>query len=157
MAVRTGTATLLMTDLANSTALRSTLGEQAADALRREHDRLLTDAVSAHQGRVLGPDFSYLAHDGRWAAAQLCAVTGRPEEAREWFRRATERLTERGAIVLLPYVACDEALMEVRLGGDGDRANGLRRLEEADDWAGRIGLPGQRPRIDELRASLLNA
>ncbi len=47
------TATVLFTDLVGSTELRSRLGEQGADELRRTHDRLLTGAVEAGGGRVV--------------------------------------------------------------------------------------------------------
>ncbi|MGH8972258.1 MAG: ATP-binding protein [Acidimicrobiia bacterium] len=47
------TATVLFTDLVESTRLRSQLGEQAAEELRRHHDRVLADAVEAHGGRVV--------------------------------------------------------------------------------------------------------
>ena len=46
-------AVVLFTDLVGSTGLRSSLGEQAAEELRRRHDRLLTEAVEAHSGRVV--------------------------------------------------------------------------------------------------------
>ena len=49
----TGTATVVFTGLVGSTVLRSRLGEQAADALRREHDVLLGDTVAAFRGRVV--------------------------------------------------------------------------------------------------------
>jgi class 3 adenylate cyclase/tetratricopeptide (TPR) repeat protein len=48
-----GTATVLFTDLVGSTELRTRLGEEAADVLRRTHDRLLSDAVGAHNGTVI--------------------------------------------------------------------------------------------------------
>jgi class 3 adenylate cyclase len=47
------TATVLFTDLVGSTELRTRLGEQAAEELRRRHDRLLAEAVADHQGRVI--------------------------------------------------------------------------------------------------------
>jgi class 3 adenylate cyclase/tetratricopeptide (TPR) repeat protein len=47
------TATVLFTDLVQSTALRSQLGDQGAEELRRTHDRVLTEAVEAHGGRVV--------------------------------------------------------------------------------------------------------
>lgn len=46
-------ATVLFTDLVGSSALRAALGEERADELRRLHDRLLTERVNAHHGRVL--------------------------------------------------------------------------------------------------------
>jgi class 3 adenylate cyclase len=53
MGATTGTATIVVTDLVGSTRLRSALGEQTADDLRREHDVALTEAVTAHRGRVV--------------------------------------------------------------------------------------------------------
>lgn len=46
------TATVLFTDLVGSTELRSTLGEHAAEALRHQHDRLLTAAIEQARGTV---------------------------------------------------------------------------------------------------------
>jgi DNA-binding SARP family transcriptional activator len=45
---RRSTATLLVTDLAGSGALRARVGEEEADVLRREHDRRLHDVLTAH-------------------------------------------------------------------------------------------------------------
>jgi class 3 adenylate cyclase len=47
------TATVLFTDLVGSTELRARLGDQAADELRREHDRLLTGVVEGRRGQVV--------------------------------------------------------------------------------------------------------
>lgn len=47
------TATILFTDLVGSTALRAELGEDAADELRRSHDRLLGDAITGQGGRIV--------------------------------------------------------------------------------------------------------
>jgi DNA-binding SARP family transcriptional activator/tetratricopeptide (TPR) repeat protein len=46
-------ATVLITDLVRSTEQRSQLGEERADELRRAHDDLLADCVTAHGGRVV--------------------------------------------------------------------------------------------------------
>ena len=46
-------ATILFTDLVGSTTLRVKLGEEQADELRRVHDRLLSERVLAHGGRVV--------------------------------------------------------------------------------------------------------
>ena len=108
------------------------------------------------QTKILEPDFSCAESDGRWDAAVLCALTGRPDEARTWFQQAHDRLTAQEAILLLPHVCYDEALMEARLGPTGDRANGLRRLDEARTWIAHIGLPKLLPRIDALTARLSN-
>src|SRR4051794_694015 len=47
------TATVLFTDLVGSTDLRGRLGEEAAEELRRRHDRLLAQAVESNGGRVV--------------------------------------------------------------------------------------------------------
>jgi class 3 adenylate cyclase len=100
--------------------------------------------------KILQPDFCEPDTDARWTAARLCALTGRPDEARAWFERARQRITANEAIVLIPHVCCDEALMEIRLGPRGDRVNGLRQLDEARRWIDRIGLPLLLPRVDRL-------
>ena len=53
MGTTRATATVLFTDLVGSTELRTRLGEEAAEDLRRTHDRLLAHAVEAHAGRVV--------------------------------------------------------------------------------------------------------
>ena len=47
------TATIVVTDMVGSTALRTRLGEERADALRRIHDTLLGARVEANGGQVL--------------------------------------------------------------------------------------------------------
>ncbi|MCA1845613.1 MAG: AAA family ATPase, partial [Actinobacteria bacterium] len=47
------TATVMFTDLVGSTELRARLGEQAANELRREHDRLLAGVVENRRGQVV--------------------------------------------------------------------------------------------------------
>ena len=42
--------TVLFTDLVGSTALRQTMGDDRADALRRQHDRVFREAIAAHGG-----------------------------------------------------------------------------------------------------------
>lgn len=46
-------AAVLFTDLVGSTAIRSAIGEEAADALRRQHDGMLSEAVGANGGRLV--------------------------------------------------------------------------------------------------------
>jgi class 3 adenylate cyclase len=46
-------AAVLFTDIVGSTALRSQLGEDAGEDLRRAHDRLVRDVVQAHGGTVV--------------------------------------------------------------------------------------------------------
>ena len=49
----TQTATILVSDLVGSTALRVDLGEERAETVRREHDRSLIDAAQANGGTVV--------------------------------------------------------------------------------------------------------
>ena len=49
----TQTATILVTDLVGSTALRADLGEERAESMRRDHDRSLADAAQANGGTVV--------------------------------------------------------------------------------------------------------
>jgi len=46
-------AAVLFTDIVASTALRTELGEEAGDELRRAHDRLIDEATRAHGGSVV--------------------------------------------------------------------------------------------------------
>ena len=50
---RTGTATILFTDLVDSTAQRAALGEETAERVRRVHDHLLVEAVTGQNGTVV--------------------------------------------------------------------------------------------------------
>jgi class 3 adenylate cyclase len=47
------TAIVLFTDLVGSTGLRSRLGEDAAEVVRRQHDALIADAVKGSRGTVV--------------------------------------------------------------------------------------------------------
>lgn len=147
---------LVVIERAHIGALNSVIAiHSAVQALwiadRAEHVPMLERHLHA---KVLEPDFCRLDTDGRWDAAVLCALAGRHDEARAWFQQAHDRLNAQGAIMLLPYVCCDEALMEARLGRAGDRANARRRLDHAREWVERIGLPKLLPRIDGVAAKL---
>jgi class 3 adenylate cyclase len=47
------TCTILFTDLVASTELRTSIGDDAFDARRRAHDRLLVDALARHDGELV--------------------------------------------------------------------------------------------------------
>ena len=53
VALRDGMWAVLFTDLVGSTAQRARLGDEAGDALRREHDALLARVLLAHRGDVV--------------------------------------------------------------------------------------------------------
>jgi class 3 adenylate cyclase len=48
-----GTATVMFTDLVGSTAMRSRVGEDAADVLRGVHDGILIEAIESNDGRIV--------------------------------------------------------------------------------------------------------
>ena len=50
---RVETATVVFTDLVGSTALRSAIGDERGEILRRLHDTLTSDAVAAYEGRIV--------------------------------------------------------------------------------------------------------
>src|SRR3990170_5780464 len=73
---RSGTITILFTDLVGSTELMQRLGDDQAETLRREHFRLLREAMAAHGGRevkTIGDSFM-VAFDSAVDAVG-CAVT----------------------------------------------------------------------------------
>jgi len=51
--VRTDTATVLFTDVVGSTELRSRVGEERADELRRRHDDVVEEAIARNRGTVV--------------------------------------------------------------------------------------------------------
>jgi predicted ATPase/class 3 adenylate cyclase/tetratricopeptide (TPR) repeat protein len=121
------TATVLFTDLVGSTALRSRIGEEAADRLRVKHDALINGAIEAHRGTVVK-------HTGDGAMATFSAAVDAVASAVA-IQQAVDSHNRRSA---------DERI-EVRIGistGDvtftGDDCFGLpvieaQRLEAAAD------------------------
>jgi len=104
--------------------------------------------------KTLAPDFRYPHTDARLALARLCALTGRVEEAREWFDKARRVLDEQGARPLRAITDFDEAWMELRRGRTGNRDRALALLDAARGPFEEIGMPGWLCRADELRRQL---
>ena len=117
---RRATATILVADLAGSARMRERLGDEDADALRREHDRRLRDVLAAHGGtgvKALGDGL--LATFDAAGAAVACAIE---------MQRAIDRQARRGPVAL-----------ELRIGlGAGDVA------WEGDDPFGTPVIEAQR-------------
>ena len=105
--------------------------------------------------KVVEPDFRYPEVDGRSSLARLCAVSGRFDEASEWFARARAVLEEQGARPLRAIADHDEALMYVRRGADGDRERALPLLDAALAQFREIGMTGWVRRGEDLRKRLL--
>jgi tetratricopeptide (TPR) repeat protein len=118
---------------------------------RRDHVEVLERNLRA---KTLAPDFRSLGTDARLSLARLCALTGRFDEAREWFEKARHVLDEQGARPLRAITDFDEAWMEVRRGGAGDRQRALTLLDAARVPFESIGMPGWLRRAEELRRQL---
>ncbi len=90
--------TVLFTDLVGSTEHRATLGEEAADELRRAHDRVLADAVNSHGGKVIKGlgDGIMAGFDG--AADALAAALAIQRGADRLSRRRSGKLSVRVGI-----------------------------------------------------------
>ena len=89
---RRATATIMFTDIVGSTRMRSDLGDEDADAVRREHDRRLRDVIAAHGGRelkALGDGFLAVFDS---AGAAIACATG--------VQRAIDRQAHRGPVRL---------------------------------------------------------
>ncbi|MEX2245332.1 MAG: AAA family ATPase [Dehalococcoidia bacterium] len=100
--------------------------------------------------KVIAPDFRYPMFDGRRAMALLCALSGRFDEARDWFAKARTVLEEQGARPLRAIVDYDEGLMYVRRNGDGDAALARPLLEAALGQFREIGMTGWVRRAEDL-------
>jgi tetratricopeptide (TPR) repeat protein len=101
--------------------------------------------------KVVEPDFRYGAVDGRLSLARLCALSGRFEEAAEWFAGARAVLEEQGARPLRAVADYDEALMYARRAADGDRERALPLLDAALAQFREIGMTGWVRRGEDLR------
>ena len=118
---------------------------------RRDHVEVLERNLRA---KTLAPDFRCTNTDARLTLARLCALTGRFDEAREWFEKARRVLEEQGARPLRAITDFDEAWMEVRRGRAGDRERALALLDAAHGLFESIGMPGWVRRADALRRQL---
>jgi len=128
----------------------------AADALWAADRTDYLDVIERNlREKVVEPDFRYVVVDGRLSLARLCALSGRLEEAAEWFTRAREVLEEQGTRPLRAIADHDEALMFIRRGAHGDRERALPLLDAALAQFREIGMTGWLRRGEELRDQLL--
>jgi class 3 adenylate cyclase/tetratricopeptide (TPR) repeat protein len=129
MALRTGTWTIVFTDVVGSTAQRARIGDVAANALRREHDRLIIDATVQRGGEVVKGtgDGSMLAFAGAGDAVAAAVAVQQRVERRN--RTAAEPLHLRIGIAIgdvyhedadLFGMAVVEAERICAIGGAGD-------------------------------------
>lgn len=102
--------------------------------------------------KVLEPDLRYGEVDARWAMGRVAALRGKPDDARAWFAEARRVLTEEEAVALLPAVDHDEALMEVRLGADGDPVRFAELVATARAACAHPAMAAWLDRLDALEA-----
>jgi class 3 adenylate cyclase len=155
----TGTATVLFTDLVASTRLRTEMGDDAADQLRRHHDEALRATVDRRGGTVVkGLGDGLLATFGSAAEAVAAAVEMQQAIARLNRRRRAEPVAIRigvsagdvtwdggdcfGEPVIEAGRLCAEAEGGQILCSDIVRALARRRGEHEFQEAGELDLKG---------------
>ena len=89
---------ILFTDLVSSTELRSSLGDDAADELRREHDRLHAEAISAHGGALVKGLGDGVMATFPGATEALAAAVAMQRGVARWRRRVEHALSIRVGI-----------------------------------------------------------
>jgi tetratricopeptide (TPR) repeat protein len=104
--------------------------------------------------KVIAPDHRFILQDGRLALARISALTGRYDEASEWFAKARTVLEEDGQRPLRAIVDYDEALMYARRNSAGDRECALPLLDAATQQFTEIGMTGWTRQAEELRTTL---
>src|SRR5262249_8792801 len=115
----------------------------AAEALWRLGRTDFVDVIERSLRAKVGvSDFRYPMVDGRLALAWVCALTGRHDEASEWFARARAVLEEQGARPLRSIADFDEALMFQRRSAPGDRERARALLDLARRWFEELGMTG---------------
>ena len=97
----------------------------------------------------LEPDVEYPEVDARWSYALLCALDGRPGDARHWFAEARRALTERESEPLIVGVNHDAAEMELRLDA-GDATQFAACVSEARRRCTHPVMAPWLPRLDAL-------
>ena len=112
---------VLFTDIVGSTGLRQRLGDDRADALRREHNALLGSAVAAHGGRVLRWTGDGLKADFPSASAALGAAIDMQRSVADYGSRP-EAIS---AFRIRIGVSVGEVVME------GNDAHGIAAIEAA--------------------------
>ncbi len=104
--------------------------------------------------KIIAPDHRFILQDGRLALARIFALTGRYDEASEWFARARTILEEDGQRPLRAIVDYDEALMYARRNAEGDKTRALPLLEIAMQQFTEIGMTGWTRQAEDLRSTL---
>jgi len=101
----------------------------------------------------LEPDIEYPEVDARWTLAMLCALDGRPDDARHWFAESRRVLAERETEPLIVGVDYYAAEMERRLGAAGDQEAFAACLAAARARCTHPVMAAWLPRLDALEAN----
>ncbi len=121
---------------------------------RTDHLEALVRTV---REKWLEPDVCYPGTDSRWNYALLCALDGRTDDARRWFAEARRVLTEQESEPVIVAVDHDAALMELRLGADGDREQFATCIAAARSRCTHPAMGAWLPRLDALEAQAATA
>jgi tetratricopeptide (TPR) repeat protein len=116
-------------------------------------DHIASIEKSLHE-KIITPDHRFILQDGRLALARICALSGRYDEAGEWFEKARTILEEDGQRPLRAIVDYDEALMYARRNTEGDRERALPLLDAAMQQFAEIGMTGWTRQAEELRGTI---
>ena len=132
--------TLVLCDLADSTALIERLGDRAAAELIRSHDRLVRDLVAAHEGREIDKTDGFLLVFERPIQAVAFALDYQRQLA-ELAARLREPLTARVGIHVGDVVVWDNQRDDVDRGAKRTELEGLAKPITAR--LAQLALPGQ--------------
>src|SRR5262249_16441231 len=98
---------------------------------------------------ILPRDFRPPLRSSRLSLARICALTGRFDEASEWFAKARVVLESQGARALRAIVDYDEGLMFMRRAAHGDRARARDLMAVASKSFRELNMSGWQKRVDE--------
>ena len=117
-----------------------------------DDDRHVDELESIVRAKWLGPDIEYPEVDARWTSAMLCALAGRPVDARAAFADTHPVLVERESVTLIPGVEFTAAEMELRLGAAGDREQFAACIAARRERCTHPTMAAWLPRLDDLEA-----
>ena len=116
-----------------------------------EDARVVSDLERHVRSKWLDPDIGYPEVDARWSYALLCALDGRPDDARHWFAEARRVLAARGCRAASSSgVDHDAAEMELRLGEHGDAVQFAACIAAARSRCTHPAMAAWLPRLEAL-------
>jgi len=104
--------------------------------------------------KVIATDFRYMNTNGEYAMGMLAGLTGRFDEALDWFAQARVKTEEEGALPLRARVDFSEAQLYARRMAPGDSSRALALLDAALERFRPIGMTGWERRAEALALEL---